>query len=538
MVTRSDSLDPYRLVAAAALLFAVCWLPPVPIDETRYLAVAWNMHWRADWLVPWLDGMPYPDKPPLLFWLINLAWWVTGVHAWTARLLEVAIALSTLPLLRRLARELGTDASAASLAGWLWLGSLAFAGYAGAVMFDMLLCLCVLVAWLGGVRLWRGRRWTGAAMLALGLGLGLLAKGPVSLLVGGLPVLLGPWWCVPARRPFLGPYLAIALALLGGAALALAWAVPAALRGGHDYANAIFLGQTAGRVAESFAHDRGPGWYLPIVPVLLLPWLIGLGRAGPAPERGQGDLRCDRFALAATLPAFLAFCVISGKQPHYLLPLVPALAPAAAVRLANGRWRVVGWRIGLLLLAMAVGAWLALARLVPRAPPGIDLALALAGVAGAVLLWRGRRGLDVATAALAMIAAAVLVKGAVLAGSASRYSVATAARMVATAQHAGVPLLMLNRQNGLFTFAGRLTAAIPTAPGPRYVAAWVRAHPHGWVISSDQDHGYAAAPLYRQPFLGRRLAIWRATDVAREAVAASADAVHRRSRASKVPVGM
>lgn len=302
----------------------------------------------------------------------------------------------------------------------------------------------------------------------------------------------------------------------------------------------IFLGQTAGRVAESFAHNRALWWYLPIVPVLLLPWLIGLGRTGPAREREAAAPRCDRFALAATLPAFLAFCVISGKQPHYLLPLVPAIAPAAALRLASGRWRVVGWRIGLLLLAMPVGAWFALGRLVPQAPPGIHLALAAAALVGAILLLRGRHALDVASAALAMIVVAALVKGAFLAGSASRYSVATVSHMIAGAQRADVPLLMLNHQNGLFTFAGRLKAAIPTAPGPRYVAAWVRAHPRGWVISSDMDYDYAAVPLYRQPFLGRRLAIWRASDIAREAMAASEARQTARGRPphSKAPVGM
>ncbi|UGB39583.1 glycosyltransferase family 39 protein [Frateuria soli] len=532
METKSDSLALYRMLAAALLLLAVCWLPPVPIDETRYLAVAWNMHWRGDWLVPWLDGMPYADKPPLLFWLIDALWRITGVHAWAARVLEVAIALLTVPLVRRLAGELGADATAASLAAWLWLGSLAFAGYGGAVMFDMLLCVCVLVAWLGGAWIWCGRPRAGAAMLALGLGLGVLAKGPVSLLVAGMPVVLGPLWRGVPSRPVGRRYLAILLGLAGGAVLALAWAVPAAMRGGPDYANAIFLGQTAGRMAASFAHDRSPWWYLPFVPVLLFPWSIGLGRAGPA--RGQGVPAVDRFALAATVPAFLALSVISGKQAHYLLPLLPALAPAAGVRLASGRWRVVGWRIGLLLLAMPVGAWLALARLAPQVAPGVRLVLLAAAAIGAVLLWRGRRGLDVATAALAVIGVVVLVKGAFLAGYAAHYSVAEASRMIAAAQRSDVPLLMLDRQNGLFTFAGRLTAPIPTAPGPRYVAAWVQAHPDGWVIASGSDYDFASPPLYRQPLLGRRLAIWRAADIARETVAGSEAAGRTQP---KVPVG-
>ena len=43
----------------------------LPIDETRYATVAWNMWQRSDLLVPWLNGGPYADKPPLLFWIIQ-----------------------------------------------------------------------------------------------------------------------------------------------------------------------------------------------------------------------------------------------------------------------------------------------------------------------------------------------------------------------------------------------------------------------------------------------------------------------------------
>lgn len=511
-----------RLPCVAVLLLAACVLPPVPIDETRYLAVAWNMHWSGQWLVPWLDGAPYPDKPPLLFWLLNMAWAVTGVHAWSARALEAGLALLTLPLLRGLARELGADAAAASSAGWLWLGSLAFAAYAGTVMFDMLLCVCVLVAWLGSVWLWSGRIGGGAVALALGLGAGLLAKGPVSLLAGGLPAVLGPWWYPQARGAVLRPYLAVATAVLAAVALALAWAIPAAWRGGPAYANAILLGQTAGRVAGSFAHDRGLAWYLPIVPVLLLPWVASLGRAARgATERPRVLGVPGRFALAATLPTFLAFCVISGKQPHYLLPLLPALAPAAGVQLADGRWKVVGWRVGGVLLAIPLGAALALARLAPQAPRASEAGLMVAGLLGLALLLRGRRMLRPWVAAALVIAVVALTKAAFLVGTAPRYAVDPAARRVAAAQRAGTPLLVVGAQNGLFTFAGRLTAPIPTAPDQRAVALWATRHPDGWVISSYDAYDYAAPPLYRQPFLDRRLAIWRAADVARDALAQS-----------------
>lgn len=72
------------------LLLPIVWLlQPVPIDETRYLAVAWEMRQTGEFLVPHLNGATYAHKPPLLFWLINLGWLLTGVHAWTARVMTL-----------------------------------------------------------------------------------------------------------------------------------------------------------------------------------------------------------------------------------------------------------------------------------------------------------------------------------------------------------------------------------------------------------------------------------------------------------------
>ncbi|EIM00999.1 glycosyltransferase, partial [Rhodanobacter denitrificans] len=107
-----------------------------------------------------------------------------------------------------------------------------------------------------------------------------------------------------------------------------------------------------------FAHARPWWWYLPILPAMLLPWVAAIGR-GEAAAAGGGGGMLDRFVAAAFVPGFVLFSLISGKQPHYLLPLLPALTLAGGVRLGAGRWRVVGWRVGLLLaligIAVAVG---------------------------------------------------------------------------------------------------------------------------------------------------------------------------------------
>ena len=81
-----------RLKASTLLLWAACLLavllasilgrPDIPIDETRYVSVAWEMWSGGDWLVMHRNGEPYHHKPPLLFWLIGLGWGVLGVVDW------------------------------------------------------------------------------------------------------------------------------------------------------------------------------------------------------------------------------------------------------------------------------------------------------------------------------------------------------------------------------------------------------------------------------------------------------------------------
>src|SRR5688572_11002134 len=86
------------VLAAWALLagFSLLLRPLMPIDETRYAAVAWEMWNRGDFLVPHLNGLPYSDKPPLLFWLIQLGWMAFGVTEWWPRLLPALFSLCNL----------------------------------------------------------------------------------------------------------------------------------------------------------------------------------------------------------------------------------------------------------------------------------------------------------------------------------------------------------------------------------------------------------------------------------------------------------
>ena len=55
-------------------------------DEGRYAEIPREMLQRGEWVVPYLQGEPYFDKPPLLYWLMAASFSVAGPTAAAARL--------------------------------------------------------------------------------------------------------------------------------------------------------------------------------------------------------------------------------------------------------------------------------------------------------------------------------------------------------------------------------------------------------------------------------------------------------------------
>ncbi|WP_417841939.1 ArnT family glycosyltransferase [Terasakiella sp.] len=330
--------------------FTVMWLvlvvvaiwtrPALPVDETRYLAVAWEMWQRGDFIVPHLNGETYSHKPPLLFWLMNAGWAIFGVNDWWPPLVAPLFALACLFLTRSMAQKLWPERPViADLSPIILLGAAFWTVFTTVTMFDMLVAACTLWGLLGLLMVWRDGDVKGWWFLALAIGFGVLAKGPVILLQI-LPIaLLLPFWDrekrIQNRKRW---YLNILLCVLGGAVIALAWAIPAGIQGGEEYRNAIFWGQTAGRVVKSFAHARPWWWYLAVIGPLLLPWVLWpslwrglIQKAGVIFKESQ-----IRFCLLWFVPIFVAFSLISGKQLHYLLPIFPAFAFVLARVLDEG----------------------------------------------------------------------------------------------------------------------------------------------------------------------------------------------------------
>ncbi|MBI2754363.1 MAG: glycosyltransferase family 39 protein [Betaproteobacteria bacterium] len=507
----------------AVFAIASIWLRPLwPVDETRYVSVAWEMWLRGDFLVPYVNGEPYSHKPPLLFWLIHLGWAVFGVNEWWPRLVGPLCALASLPLLVRLARLLWPDSrEVEAYASWVLFGTVLLAAFVTLTMFDLLLLLCVMAGMVGVLRASRGERRAGFLWLGAGIGLGVLAKGPVILLHVLPAALVAPWWAPGVRAAPARWYLGLAGAVLLGAALALAWALPAGYFGGEAFRRAIFWGQTAGRVAESFAH-RAPWWYyLPLLPAILFPWLVwpafwrGLRKAGFGP-----DQMGTRFLMAWLVLTVVGFSFVSGKQVKYLVPMLPAFALLAGNALAKleapARW----WEMALPAFGFLVlPATLAYARAKPAAlelpewASGLPVwTIVVSALAFPLLLAFARRDTlaQVRVLAFAIFGAIVVIGAGVIPSIAPYADPRPVAGHLAALQQRGVPLAHLGKYHAQYNFVGRLRKPIEILDHPE-LAPWVAAHPNGQVLVVERKQYPVGVnrPDFEAPFRGAWIQVWR-----------------------------
>lgn len=318
------------LAVLAMFLAAIAFRPLLPIDETRYMTVAWEMFLRQGWLQPLtVNFEPYHHKPPLLFWLINLSWSVSGISRWAGLIPVALFSLSCVYLTGVLGEMLFGQTLNPQRIRLVMAGSLPFMIYGTLVMFDFMLCVFVLLALICLLRFSQTRRLRYMVLMGLCLGLGVLTKGPVAYLYVLPPALLAPFWMVNFSRPAQW-YGAIVMAVLLSVLPVLFWLVPVLKASDNDFAIWLVWNQTAGRVTGNFnaAHARPFLFYLPILPVIFMPWVFY-----PSFWRGLSGVKAKikgdeglRFLACWTIPVLIAFSLISGKQPHYLVPLVPGAA--------------------------------------------------------------------------------------------------------------------------------------------------------------------------------------------------------------------
>jgi hypothetical protein len=314
-------------------------------DEGRYAEIPREMLARGEWVVPYLQGEPYLDKPPLLYWLVIVSYRLLGVHDWSARLVPALAVhgalLATYLLGRRSVGERAAFYGAVALAvapGFLGVGRL--------LVLDGLLALWVLLSLLAALEAVRTEsfRWTWWLAGGLACGLGVLTKGPVALVLLLPPLLLHRWLTGSRRRIGGRAWLAFGLVVL---AVSLPWYAAVCVRL-PDFAAYFFWKHNAMRFLVPFDHVE-PVWYYG--PVLLLglfpatvlawPWLRFLLAGNP--DAAARRTPASGFWLLAGSWCVLFFSASGSKLPTYILPAFPPLALAFGVFFAGSRWAGSAW---------------------------------------------------------------------------------------------------------------------------------------------------------------------------------------------------
>lgn len=521
------------LVWVVLVATAIAARPLLPIDETRYMAVAWEMHRTGDWLVLHLNGETYAHKPPLMFWLINAGWAAFGVVEWWARLISPLSALGAALVTGALAQRLFPRLDPRAIfwaAALILLGTTTFALYSTLVLFDAMMVLFAVLGVYGLVCARDGMR-GGFALFGLAIGLGVLTKGPVILVYTLPPALLAPLWIGADRRPAWARwYGGVGLGVALGAVIALAWAIPAAQAGGAAYGEALFWKQSSGRIVESFAHRRPVWWYVVLLPVLLFPWSAWppLWRTMAGLRRCWIEMEGARLCIVWFAAGLVIMSLISGKQVHYILPLFPALAALLAAHVvARPPIRRDGWWPALILAALGLIAIAAVlvgplhdaiaSRGVPTdawTRPVLFAGLAWVAVAGIAALGNGAGLRALATVALLSLLALVALQIAIGPNLRAQFDVAPAARVVGGLQRAGSPVAIVGEYHGELDFAGRLAPV--EVLGNEDLPPWIERNPGGTIVTMFRKQPRGEVPIYAQRIRGRTLAVWPASAIRRD----------------------
>ena len=344
-------------------------LPLIDVDEPVYGQVGKEMAHAglANWLSPRYGGQLWFDKPPLFYWLTALSMRCFGVTEGAARLpsalLSVCLVAATVALARRASPS---TPKAALWAGFALATSVQFFTLARAAVTDMTLAVCLILA-LYGLYAWAQTnqgRWM--ALAGLMTGLGMLAKGPVALVLIGVQAIAYLLLTRQAKR-LLSP------ALWAGFALCLAAGLPwfglMIHLHGQLFISGFLEANNVTRYLTAEHKETSPFWFF--LPVLLggffpwslaLPWALTLAwRQGKSARAEHAADNPALFLGLWTLLVFVFFSLSQSKLVTYIFPLYPAAAVLVGGWLAkrsetSARFNPL-WLYAVINVALGIALW-------------------------------------------------------------------------------------------------------------------------------------------------------------------------------------
>jgi 4-amino-4-deoxy-L-arabinose transferase-like glycosyltransferase len=324
------------------LFFARLDHPLLEPEEGRYAEIPRQMLAEGRFMTPVYYGEDYWQKPPLLYWLVMLSYKILGVHDWSARLIPALAGIFCVMTTTWWGqRTLGFWGGLVS--GTILTLSARFLYLAGMLTMDGLLCACIMAALASGhlalTEPSRRKRWL--LLSALACALGILTKGPVALVLVGVPLVMLAFLdrrCRWLSKTEACAYLGVIALVAGPWFVGMAASAPEA-------AGSFFWLHNLLRYLAPLDHEKPAWFYLPSLLLGMLPWTLLL--APMVPYFLRKSLRTGRrrpAALGVFVLGFVwnvLFFSLSGcKRPGYILPAFPLLALMMGTFVTHGLpWR-------------------------------------------------------------------------------------------------------------------------------------------------------------------------------------------------------
>ena len=386
--------------------------PPSLMDDVDAVLaqVSRNMLTSGDWVTARLDGVPYLEKAPLLYWTVATSMKVFGAHDWAVR---IPVALSAIALCW----------ITAAFGAWAFgmrpgvLAGLCMSTCVGLFLFtriilpDAMLTFTIALALWAFLRVLDGeerhpRAW--AATLAACLGVGVLLKSLIGVVfpIGAIAVYLlltRQFFSLRVWRQ-LRPLSGLAIILL----IVAPWHILATLRNPPYFSLSMrsVPGEYHGflwfyLINEQllrFLNLRYPRDYDTVPPVYfwlfnlawLFPWSVYLPAAFRLSYRPNDRAGQTRLLALCCIGFVMVFFTFSTTQEYYSMPIYPAMALLIGSAMATeGKLVTAGTR--LLTVIFTVAAVTAIAILIAdrHVPTPGDISQALTSNPGAYKLSLG-----------------------------------------------------------------------------------------------------------------------------------------------------
>ena len=401
------------LLCAALFLPGLAAIPPTDRDEARFMQASKQMIESGDWVQIKFQEEPRNKKPAGIYWLQAASVRAFGQEltaTWPYRLPSAIAAWIAVLLVCRAGRRLfnptaGLFAGAALATTFITVVEAHIAKTDAA----LLACTTLALAMLGEIYAARAKPLLPALLFWVGIGLGILIKGPLVLLVAGATIAA---LCIADRDVSwlkrLHSVSGIPLALI----IVLPWIIAISGTAQSNFiGNAVTQDLLPKLIGGQESHGAPPGAYIAAGLLTAWPWSL-LAPFVLIAAWKERNLPAVRFCLAWLIPTWIVFELVPTKLPHYTLPLLPALALLIGWALTRpaldfARWvgsrGAVIYRILWSMLAVALGIGASYANVLygDGSSSGAALAVAATMFAGLVaLVGFARAGVNAAVAGL------------------------------------------------------------------------------------------------------------------------------------------